>query len=241
MAGGGENVGSPLLAIVMPVFNEQETLGRDLREWFLEVSCRTADFVFLVIDDGSTDGSLRVLRDLREELGPRIEIFSHANRGHGQTCLEGYRMACGRGARWVLQLDSDGQCDPQDFQRFWSQRDKYDVIYGVRARREDGWRRVVASGILRWTILVAARVWCVDANVPYRLMKTEGLVEMVDRIPGDFFLGNVALAVILRRAGWREGVVRIRFRARSGGEPSVPLSRFGARALELIRQLGTLR
>jgi len=228
----------PELMIVMPVYNEQASVRKVMLEWFHEVENWTEDFVFLAINDGSTDGTARILARLRDQLGPRLEILDQTNIGHGQSCLVGYREACRRTIPFVFQIDSDGQCDPQYFFRFWRDRHRFDVIYGHRVRREDGWRRVAASHVLRVNLLLAARANCVDANVPYRLMCTAKLNNFLERIPRDFFLANVALAVLLNRdAAWRHGHVRIRFRERFGGEPSVAIGRFGAKALELNRQL----
>ena len=100
---------------------------------------------------------------------------------------------------------------------------------------------MLASVVLKITLALTCRTLCVDANVPYRLMRTTALREHVERIPADFFLANVALAVLLRRDSTiREGRVPIRFRERYGGEPSVPLGKFGNKAAELVRQLRTL-
>jgi dolichol-phosphate mannosyltransferase len=217
---------SPELMIVMPVYNERASVRKVITEWFPVIESQTRDFAFLALDDGSKDGTWQVLESLREEFGPRLEIVSHANRGHGQTCLMGYRMALARGASWIFQIDSDGQCDPQFFPRVWQLRAGHDVIYGVREKRDDGWRRVVASRVLRLTLAITCGVDCADANVPYRLMRSEALREVVDRIKADFFLANVALAVLLRREGKaREARVPIRFRERHGGEPSVRLGK----------------
>ena len=79
-----------------------------------------------------------------------------------------------------------------------------------------------------------------DANVPYRLMRTENLRPLVDSVPPDFDLANIALAVQIRRTGWREASVPIVFRPRTGGEPSVPVSRFAHKACELSRRLRAL-
>jgi hypothetical protein len=109
-------------------------------------------------------------------------------------------------------------------------------------KREDGWRRVVASHVLRATLLLGASANCIDANVPYRLMRTADLAPILDRIPANFFLANIALAVALRRArGWRHGSIPIRFRERYGGEPSVKLGKFGEKARELFNQLQCIR
>jgi len=232
----------PELMIVMPVFNEQASVRKVVTEWFNEVHNWTENFVFLAINDGSTDDSHRVLERLAGQLGDRFEVIHQTNAGHGQSCLRGYRDCCERGIPFVFQIDSDGQCDPQFFFRFWRERNAYDVIYGVRRRREDGWRRVVASAVLRLFLLLTTGANCKDANVPYRLMKTQHLIPALNRIPCDFFLANVALAVVLKlNDGLRTGYVPIRFRERYGGEPSVALHRFGQKAGELWRQLRALR
>lgn len=229
---------SPELLIVMPVFNEQASVRKVVTEWFHEVENWIENFVLLVIDDGSCDETLRALQRLQQQLGPRLEVLSRENRGHGQTCLQGYRIACERGIPFVFQIDSDGQCDPQYFFRFWRMRDKSDVIYGHRVRRDDGWRRVLASLVLKLTLQVFAGAWCTDANVPYRLMRTSILPPFLSRIPASFFLANVGLAVLLRCAPEvRHGRVAIRFRERYGGEPSVKLGQFGGKATELVGQL----
>lgn len=228
----------PALLIVMPVFNEQASVRKVVLEWFHEVENWTEDFVFLAINDGSTDGTRAILNRLRETLGPRFEILNQDNRGHGQSCLVGYRQAVERGIPFVFQIDSDGQCDPQFFFRLWRKRNDCDVIYGVRKRRDDGWRRVLASIVLRLFILGFFGRNCVDANVPYRLLRTSRIERFLDRIAPDFNLANIGLAILLRGdKNCRHGYVPIRFRERYGGEPSVKLSLFGRKAFELYRDI----
>jgi glycosyltransferase involved in cell wall biosynthesis len=230
----------PELLVVIPVYNEQASIKKVVQEWFEEIENWTENFVFLAINDGSKDESLRILQRLQEKLGSRLEIIDRENRGHGGSCIEGYKVACERGIPYVFQIDSDGQCDPQYFFRFWRNRQKFDVTYGRRVRRDDGIRRVIASIVLKATLLLFVRVWCEDANVPYRLMRTDKLASMLSKIPQEFFLKNVALAVLLKRANWSECFVPIQFRERYGGEPSVTLGKFGNKAVELINQLKQL-
>jgi len=126
-------------------------------------------------------------------------------------------MACDRSIPYVFQIDSDGQCDPQYFFRFWRDREKFDVIYGKRVRRDDGWRRSLASLVLRAFLLLFFRVNCVDANVPYRLIRTAILPDVLGLIPRSFFLANVAVAVLLKlKPGVRHSTIAIHFRERYG-------------------------
>ena len=151
------------LMIVLPVFNEQACVRKVILEWFQEIEDWTEDFVFVVINDGSTDETTKILARLKDRLGSRLEVVERTNHGHGQSCLFGYQMAIERQIPFVFQIDSDGQCDPQFFFRFWRLRHEYDVIYGHRTRRDDGWRRMLASIILKWTLLLTSGAWCSDA------------------------------------------------------------------------------
>lgn len=232
----------PELMLVMPVYNEQASVRKVVMEWFQEIQNWTENFIFLAINDGSKDETLKILNRLRDQLGDRLELLDKPNSGHGQSCLVGYRLACERGVPFVFQIDSDGQCDPQYFFRFWRMRHDFDVVYGNRVRRDDGFKRVVASLVLRIVMLVFSKANCIDANVPYRLIRTANLSSKLGKIPKDFFLANVALAVLLRRdSSWRHSAVPIRFRERYGGEPSVRLGKFGEKAKELILQLKAIQ
>jgi dolichol-phosphate mannosyltransferase len=232
---------APELLVVLPVYNESESIGHVLGGWLGELDKSGCDYRILAINDGSTDNTRAILEAWATKHPERLEVRSRENRGHGQSCLEGYREAVERGIPYVLQIDSDGQSLPEFFGTFWSLRNTSDVIYGIRTRR-DGWQRKVASAVLRLALRVLEGVDCVDANVPYRLMSCEACASTMIRVPDDISLANIALAVMLRREKRiRHGAVPIAFPPRYGGEPSVPMRRFLAKAIELFQQLRTLR
>jgi len=232
----------PELLVVIPVYNEQASIPEVVREWIEELERSCDSFAILAIDDGSKDGSLVALRRLQERWRSRFLVITRPNRGHGQTCLEGYRRAAAMGARYVFQIDSDGQCDPRYFSSLWRLREQFSVVYGVRVKRDDGLARVFISRVLRVMLLVAFQVNCRDANVPYRLMKTNEVMWAVNRIPPDFGLANIALAVLLAGdSKCSHALVPIGFRQRSGGQPSVKPSMFGRKAFELFRDIWKMR
>jgi dolichol-phosphate mannosyltransferase len=229
------------LQVVVPIYNEEYCIDSVVEEWSAALDRSGADYNILLLDDGSTDRTPAMLQGWKSKIiNNRLRIQRHDNRGHGQTCLEGYRLACDLGAEWVLQIDSDGQCDPKYFAELWAKRHGNDVVYGKRTERRDGWKRVLATKLVRLVVRLASGADCADANVPYRLMRTQNLRLLLDSIPRDFDLANIALAVQLKRAKWREASVPIVFRPRSCGEPSVPLSRFAGKACELVVQLRRL-
>lgn len=232
---------NPELLVVLPVYNERDSVRYVIEGWIPVLEQHVSSYLILAINDGSTDDTAEILSKIKANLGNRLEVIDRENRGHGQSCLQGYRIAEDRLIPYVLQIDSDGQSDPRFFDEFWKMRGDYEVIYGNR-RRLDGWRRKVASHTLGSLLKLLEGVDCIDANVPYRLMDTMACRNAFRAIPSSLGLANVALAVQLKRMnGIREGQVSIDFPPRHGGEPSVPMKLFLIKGFELFVQLRQLR
>jgi glycosyltransferase involved in cell wall biosynthesis len=230
---------SPQLAVVMPIYNEAANIGPVLRDWFSILSSVAPDFIFLAINDGSKDDTHTILSSLRCELGSRLRIVNKQNSGHGNSCRHGYEMALREGAAWILQIDSDGQCDPMFFPHFYQDRDGFDCLFGYRRTRGDGFGRLIVSRCSRALLWLTTATFLKDPNVPYRLIRARALRSALRRIPSDFDLQNIALSVVLKRERkrrWKD--IPIHFRARTGGETSM---RYGKIAKMGIDCLCTIR
>jgi dolichol-phosphate mannosyltransferase len=225
---------SPQLVLVVPVYNEEDAIAPVLAEWRAELVRTVGEgrFVILVVDDGSTDATPARLAALG---WPELRVLRHANRGHGQSCLAGYIEAAGMGATYIFQIDSDGQCDPAGFASVWERRDRAVAIYGRRTSRDDGAARRVISSVLRASLKIARGTRLNDTNVPFRLYRAQQAAAAARRIPADFNLANIAMALLMEPAGFEE--VPIHFRNRIGGEATVRLWGFAPKALRLHRDL----
>jgi glycosyltransferase involved in cell wall biosynthesis len=227
----------PELVVVMPAYDEQEQLPRVLDEWRVELSRLAISFELLVVDDGSRDRTAAVAEGYSRR-HPAIRVVSKPHSGHGPSCLHGYRAALERHPQWVLQLDSDGQCDPAFFAQFWDARNDAPVVWGVRLRRDDGLGRTVITGACNAVVWLAAGVRTRDVNVPYRLIQARVLAAAIAGFPETYHLANVFLGVILQRALGREvRFIAIRFRRRHGGSTSIRWSQFASWGVKLLVQL----
>ena len=226
------------LAVVMPVYNEEANIATVITEWVTEFERLGISFELLPVNDGSRDGTAAALRALAEKFPGRVTPVDKVNAGHGQACRTGYQLAVERGVPWTFQLDSDGQCDPRYFAEFWKAREEADAIFGLRTSRDDGFSRVLISGICRAATSVLCGVDLKDANVPYRLMRTSPLAEALTRVPDDFDMQNMAQTIALRRrtaVRWKH--VPIHFRDRQGGTNSINLKRITAMGWTLLTSL----
>jgi dolichol-phosphate mannosyltransferase len=223
-----------LLWVVLPAYNEEEALPKVLAEWVPVLRSLAPSFKICALDDGSRDGTGAVL-DAAGASTPELVVVHKANSGHGQSCVDGYRRGLAAGADWILQIDSDGQCDAAFFEAVWRARQAHPVIYGFRRWREDGRIRTLISRVLSATVWIATGTWVRDSNVPYRLMRADAVAPVVDQIPTDFHLANVLVSVLQQR---RPGIhwVDIRFRERIGGVPSVKTIALVRHGVRLFRQ-----
>lgn len=227
------------LYIVIPAYNEEENIRQVVADWYPVVDVRSGDSRLVVVNDGSKDNTLNVLKELQQN-HPKLVVLDKENGGHGSTILYGYHYALDQGAEYIFQTDSDGQTYASEFDDFWNERNSYDMIIGHRNHREDGLSRVIVTKVLKLVIRMCFHVSITDANTPYRLMRASVLREEIDLIPKDFFLSNVLISVLFTKHLRKIRYIPITFRPRQGGVNSINLKRIfriGRQSLGDFREL----
>lgn len=128
----------PLVSIVAPLYNEAATLPEFMRRIVTVADALAAShrFEFVLVDDGSTDESLRVATGLAEQ-DPRLRVIQ-LRRNFGQTAALQAGLAAAAGDV-VISMDSDLQHFPEDIPAFLSKLDEgYDLVCGWRYERKEG-------------------------------------------------------------------------------------------------------
>ncbi len=228
------------LYIIIPVYNEEDTIEKVAREWHRVVERVGNNSRVAVFNDGSKDSTLSILNSLKSQL-PFLEVVDKPNSGHGQTCVYGYKYAIGRGADYVFQTDSDDQTYPEDFWQFWDKRNEHNFIFGFRPKRGDGAIRFVISRVLAAVILALLGEYVKDSNVPFRLHKAEALKKYLDLVPQNFYLANSLLPVLITRDGQKIKWLDIKFAPRKHGQDSVPLKKMFKVGIRVIKDFAKLK
>jgi len=127
---------NPEVQIVLPVHNEEKCIEAVVRGIYDEISARVP-VEFIICEDGSEDKTKEILQKLSHEIPIKL-LMSDARKGYSQAVIDGFKEVT---ADYVLALDSDGQCSPEDFWKFYEQRENYDVIIGWRKPRFDTFLR----------------------------------------------------------------------------------------------------
>jgi len=137
------------VSVVIPVCNEQDNVEPLAREIHAALAGRCR-FETIFVDDGSTDGTARAVRDARCAGMPEIRLIRHSLRsGQSAAIATGVRDA---GAPWIATLDGDGQNDPADIPKLLdavsaSSSPRLRLVMGNRTTRRDTWLRRLSSRV----------------------------------------------------------------------------------------------
>ena len=127
---------APRISVVLPVFDEAETVRVLIPEIVETLSQRGARFEIVAVDDGSTDETPAVLQELVRRHPRHVRAARHlTNRGNGAALRTGIRLAEGE---VVVCMDADGQHSPADILQLVDHIPPYDLVIGARTLNYKG-------------------------------------------------------------------------------------------------------
>lgn len=216
-----------MISIVVPVFNERETLPELYRQLTGQMAATRHDYEIVLVDDGSRDGSTGMIRELAER-DPRVRgLRLSRNFGHEAAIEAGMRDARGDA---VAVMDADLQDSPDALGRLiaaWEEG--ADVAYAVRRNRKEGrLLRMAFSGFYR----LAGRMMSIDLPEdagPFSLMSRRA-VDVLNAMPehNRYFPGLRAFT------GFRQVAVEVERQERLAGETKYSISKRAAGAVNAI-------
>jgi glycosyltransferase involved in cell wall biosynthesis len=203
------------LLVVVPALNEVESVGAVIRD----IRAAVPDATCLVVDDGSTDATAVVAREAGAEV-----LSLPFNLGVGGAMRTGFRFARSSGYDVVVQVDADGQHDPQQISSLVSGLSDADIVigarfagagdYGVRGPRR--W----AQWVLAATLSKVAHRPLTDVTSGFKAMGPRAVALFAQTYPAEWLGDTVEALVIAGRAGLQIRQQPTAMRARQGGEPS---------------------
>src|ERR1700755_2582751 len=222
---------SPEISLFLPVLNEEPNL-RPLHgkiDEALALLGRTAEIIY--VDDGSTDGSLEVLRGLAR-LDPRVRFIA-LRRNYGQTAAMAAGIDAARG-KVLIPMDADLQNDPADIARLLQKLDEgYDVVSGWRKNRKDKMiTRKIPSMIANWLISKIGGVPLHDYGCSLKAYRRESLEDV--QLYGEM---HRFIPIYASWSGARVTEIAVEHHARTMGTSKYGLSR----TIKVIFDLMTIK
>jgi glycosyltransferase involved in cell wall biosynthesis len=217
-----------MISIVIPVHDEEASLAElhgELADVFAAGTHGPIEFIF--VDDGSHDGSWRVLAELAAR-DPRVNaIRFRRNFGKAAALTAGFQYARGE---LVFTLDGDLQDDPAEIPRFLVELEQgLDVVSGWKKTRHDPWHKVYPSRIFNWIVSHLTGCRLHDHNCGFKLYRRDVLREV-----GLYGELHRFIPVLAHSRGFRVGEIEVRHRRRRHGVSKYGFSRFFTGLLDLL-------
>ena len=150
----------PYLSVVVPVFNEEESLPELLARLSEALQALTRSYEVLLVNDGSRDGSLAILREAAAQDPHLIVIDFNRNYGQHSAIFAGFEAAHGE---IIVTLDADLQNPPEEIGKLVAKMEEgFDVVGSVRIKRQDPFFRRLASRLVNRVTSMATGVQLSD-------------------------------------------------------------------------------
>ncbi|KDE46727.1 glycosyltransferase [Geobacillus sp. CAMR5420] len=228
----------PLLAIVVPCYNEEEVLPETARrltallEQLLEEGAVAIGSHIVFVDDGSRDRTWALIEE-ESERNPFVSGVKLArNVGHQRALLAGLETVRAY-ADCAVSIDADLQDDVEAIREFVQKyREGYDIVYGVRrSRKTDTWfKRTTAQAFYRF--MRAIGIELIYNHADFRLMSKRALDELSRYTEVNLFLRGLVPLV-----GFRSTCVFYDRHERWAGQSKYPLKKMLAFAFDGITSL----
>lgn len=218
------------ISIVIPLLNEEESLA-ELHQWLTKVlTINRFSYEIIFVDDGSTDGSWRVIMQLAEKDAQVRGIRFLRNYGKSQALHAGFKAAEGE---VVITMDADLQDSPDEIPTLYEMitKDNYDLVSGWKKKRYDSvLAKNLPSKLFNWAARKTSGLTLHDFNCGLKAYKKE-VIKNVE-VSGEM---HRYIPVLAKNAGFNRITEKVvQHQARKYGVTKFGMSRFINGFLDLI-------
>ncbi|HNS72037.1 MAG TPA: glycosyltransferase family 2 protein [bacterium] len=218
---------SPDFSLVIPSYNEAESLPELYEKITAVMAGMKKSYEIIFVDDGSTDGSGRLIEELhRKDERVKLIQFMH-NYGKSAALAAGFKVASGG---LVVTMDSDLQDDPDEIPHLFARLETgYDLVSGWKKVRHDPFIKRWTSKVYNYFTSLFSGIRLHDFNCGLKIYRREVVKTM--RVYGEL---HRYLPVIAHRNGFRVTEMPVKHHARKYGSTKFGLARFTRGAFDLL-------
>jgi glycosyltransferase involved in cell wall biosynthesis len=225
--------GSKQISVVIPLLNEEQSL-RELHEQLRSVLNRLGRYEIIFIDDGSTDGSPRVLHELRHRDKHVKIIRFRRNYGKSAALSVGFEKAEGD---IVITMDADLQDDPREIPNLVNEiRKGTDLVSGWKKKRHDPLTKTIPSKFFNFVTSLLTGIKLHDFNCGLKAYRKEVIKEI--ELYGEL---HRYIPVLAHWRGYKVGEIAVQHHPRKFGKTKFGFGRFWKGFLDLLTVIFTTR
>ena len=218
------------LSIIIPVFNEEESILELAEEISGVMKDLSAEYELIFIDDGSRDSSYDKIKSLADKDSRINGVRFRRNYGKAAALSEGFRISKGK---MIVTMDSDLQDDPAEIPVLMKKLDEgFDVISGWKKNRKDPWTKRFPSKIFNLVTRMMSGIRIHDFNCGLKIYRSD-VIKTV-KVYGEL---HRYIPVLAKLAGFNVSELVVNHRPRKFGKTKFGASRFLKGFLDLTTVL----
>ncbi|NDV62443.1 glycosyltransferase family 2 protein [Puniceicoccales bacterium CK1056] len=217
------------ISAVVPVFNEEDSLEELTQRLVVVLSEQVGeDFEILFVDDGSTDGSWKRIRELHQKHPNHVRGLRHRrNFGKAAALAQGFRAA---DAKVIITMDADLQDQPEEIPKFIKALEEgHDLVSGWKQRRHDPLDKTLPSKVFNFVARSISGVKLHDMNCGFKAYRAD--VAKGVKLYGEM---HRFIPILAHADGYRIGEIVVEHHARQHGHSKYGATRMFKGALDLL-------
>ncbi len=218
------------LSLVIPVYNEADSLALLVSEIDEAIAPLGRPYEIVFVDDGSTDGSFRIMERLAGQRPDVAVVGLRRNFGKAAALAHGFAVCRGD---YIVTLDGDRQDDPLEIPRLIAHLDAgYDLVSGWKQSRQDPISKTLPSRFFNWTVRRTTGIPLHDFNCGLKAYKRD-VIETIT-VYGE---QHRYIPVVAAQAGFRVTEEKVNHRRRVAGRSKYGWQRYLRGYLDLLTVL----
>src|SRR3990167_238317 len=157
------------ISVFFPCYNDAGTIASMVELATLTLKKLAGDFEVIVVDDGSSDASREILKELASKNKYLKLVFHEKNRGYGGALISGFKNAT---YDYVFYTDGDFQYDVSEIELLVKKLSpNVDVVQGYKIKRHDPWYRILIGDLYNFAVKLAFAIRIRDVDCDFRLIR----------------------------------------------------------------------
>ncbi len=200
------------LSVILPAHNEEVAIAATVQGVVCTLSAWLEDFEVIVVNDGSKDSTRSIVEEIAAS-DAHVRVINHCvNQGYGAALVSGFAAIT---KELVFFMDSDGQFDISDLERFFPLIDTYDAVLGYRVNRQDTWVRKLNAWGWKMLVRIVFGLRVRDVDCAFKLYRATFFYE--HRLETRGAMINTEILYKFTRAGYTYTQLGVRHLPRRGG------------------------
>lgn len=194
------------LSVIVPAYNEEKRIPETLKKVRDYLSRQDYDWEVLIVNDGSKDGTGKVVREVIKDWQNFRLIDNELNKGKGGVVKQGMLEAKGD---WRLFMDADNSTDISEIEKLWPFKEGHDIIIGSRYLNKDSIKikqpllRRIVSRFGNWLIRILLGINMVDTQCGFKLFSAKASEDIFPRQTIERWGFDMEILAIARKLGYK--------------------------------------